>query len=260
MPTYPTTSWRAREALMDRKPFKTSGAFSATEGHTRLPWGHRLPADYAATYWEQSDQIVYTVWSYNTPIAWVLDDGTVVQPPVKYSVTTSKHQGMLYALHLGALGSNADTLDSRVGIRDAAERERQRERDRRAQYRAEASVRDTTRAYYADAAAHRAAVAAAASGASPQDTVHAYRAAREDVYNNGVSANDHERWAQQDAAILEANDAIRQADREDIARLDQEQRTGAPTPTDWSDIVNNHEPYRTTDGAIYSDSYLRRKG
>lgn len=35
----------------------------------------------------------YVVWSYSTPIAWVNHDGTHVIPDVKYSATSSRHQG-----------------------------------------------------------------------------------------------------------------------------------------------------------------------
>ena len=43
----------------------------------------------------------YIVFSYNTPIAWVEEDGTVVVPDVKYSVTTSRQQGYCQAWLLG---------------------------------------------------------------------------------------------------------------------------------------------------------------
>lgn len=43
--------------------------------------------------------IKYVVYSYSTPIAWALDDNTWVMPKDKYSVTTSKHQGLVrYAI------------------------------------------------------------------------------------------------------------------------------------------------------------------
>lgn len=37
----------------------------------------------------------YVVWSYVTPIAWVTRDGLFVIPAVKYSPTTSNHQGLV---------------------------------------------------------------------------------------------------------------------------------------------------------------------
>ena len=39
----------------------------------------------------------YVVYSYWTPIAWAYGD-TVRVPEARYSVTTSRHQGMLYRL------------------------------------------------------------------------------------------------------------------------------------------------------------------
>jgi len=36
----------------------------------------------------------YVVWSYDTPIAWVRQDGTNVVPNVGYSPTTGQHQAM----------------------------------------------------------------------------------------------------------------------------------------------------------------------
>jgi len=83
-----TDSWRKRI------PFDTHGALSAMAG---AYWDSgRMPSEYATQYRAQRNDIVYTVLSYGTPIAWVLSDGTEVKPPVKYSVTTSKHQGKIY--------------------------------------------------------------------------------------------------------------------------------------------------------------------
>ncbi len=36
--------------------------------------------------------VVYVVYSYATPIAWVTDSGVVVNPQTSYSPTTSRHQ------------------------------------------------------------------------------------------------------------------------------------------------------------------------
>lgn len=40
--------------------------------------------------------ITFIVYSYSTPIAWRRGDGNWIKPSVKYSVTTSMHQGCLY--------------------------------------------------------------------------------------------------------------------------------------------------------------------
>jgi len=126
MAKFGSNSWQAREALADRKAFKTYGSFKAT-GPEALPWGNRLPADWRERYERQYDEITYVVWSYDTPIAWVLEDGSVIKVNHKWSVTTSKHQGMLYAL--------TASTETRNGIFDAAARERQSQRNKRAEAR-----------------------------------------------------------------------------------------------------------------------------
>jgi hypothetical protein len=54
----------------------------------------RLDSMWASLYAVQHDEIVYTVLSYDTPIAWVLRTGAVIIPDAKYSVTTSHHQSL----------------------------------------------------------------------------------------------------------------------------------------------------------------------
>lgn len=51
-----------------------------------------LRAEWRAAWDRDAEIIEYVVWSFRTPIAWVLGDGSVVQPDVKYSLTTSEHQ------------------------------------------------------------------------------------------------------------------------------------------------------------------------
>lgn len=124
MARYATNSWQAREALMDREPYRTGGSMYAL---TSAPYGHgRLNPEWAARYSADFDKIVYTVVSYSTPIAWVLDSGEVVKVGQKFSVTTSGHQGMLYALDTAKLSQ-----DSKIGIREGAQRERDRARAQR---------------------------------------------------------------------------------------------------------------------------------
>lgn len=64
----------------------------------------RLPDEWRAKWHEDKGEIDYAIWSYGTPIAWRVTDmwlGNLgqcysshwVMPDVKYSVTTSKHQG-----------------------------------------------------------------------------------------------------------------------------------------------------------------------
>lgn len=87
---------RVAQAIANREPFTTSGALRGTtynhEGSGRLQ-GPDLEAWYADV-----NGIVYVVYSYATPIAWVTEDGRVHKVAQRFSVTTSKHQGTLYML------------------------------------------------------------------------------------------------------------------------------------------------------------------
>ena len=67
-------------------------------------WTGYLPDEWRKPYvYDDAPNIVYTVYSYGTPIAWVVRtfdtwNSTVdrwVIPPVKYSRTTSKHQNIV---------------------------------------------------------------------------------------------------------------------------------------------------------------------
>ncbi|MCT9080480.1 hypothetical protein [Streptomyces fulvoviolaceus] len=124
-----THSWAAREALARREPFHTYGAFRAVDGYS-LPFGNWLPSCWQERYRADGDEITYTVLSYGTPIAWVLRSGEVVIPDVKYSRTTTDHQGLLYAL-----GQPADGPLAR-----AAQEERQAARARTVRRREPAVV------------------------------------------------------------------------------------------------------------------------
>lgn len=237
MSKYATTSWQAREALSERRAYTTHGAMYAIEGVTGTG---RLPRDWADEYRADMDHITYTVVSYSTPIAWVLDNGTVVIPDVKYSVTTSKHQGMLYAL--GA------TERTRNGIADAAVRERQRERDRQARNR-EARVRAmdvaVQRATQPGGVAYQAPHRTAAEWAEqfPQDAPTG-PLSQEEMDRRRLAREERE---QEDATLLITS----QAGREDYERSQER-------PT-WEDGWYAPRPYATTDGAIYSDDYLFRR-
>lgn len=79
-----------------RTPFNCNNTLRGFEG-TSATMG-QLPQEWRNVYRNAEDRedIAFTVVSYSTPIAWVLNDGEIVKPPVKYSVTTSKHQGKIY--------------------------------------------------------------------------------------------------------------------------------------------------------------------
>jgi hypothetical protein len=83
-------------ALAKRKPFKRSSfAMWAIEGASNQHG--RLPDSVRDEYVCDMGRIAYTVLSYATPIAWVLTDGAVKVPDVRYSSTTSHHQHLCRA-------------------------------------------------------------------------------------------------------------------------------------------------------------------
>ena len=87
-------------ALESGESFTTSGALSG-EPYPLTVGGGRLSYDWASLI----DRPVYVIRSYATAIAWQNHDGTWIMPDVRYSPTTSKHQGTVrYALNMiGAL-------------------------------------------------------------------------------------------------------------------------------------------------------------
>ena len=98
-----TTTRNAHGAIAARETFKASALKGRNvESTDNTGWNMgRLPAE----WYEAFDACVktahdafpgYVVYSYETPIAWAYWDGRdiiEVVPNVKYSVTTSKHQG-----------------------------------------------------------------------------------------------------------------------------------------------------------------------
>ena len=85
-------------ALNNRKTFGkdvTGSAMSAVWLPDRIERG-QFPADRELP---RPDEVEYVVYSYETPIAWLLKDGTVIVPNVRYSNTTTNHQS-LCRIHL----------------------------------------------------------------------------------------------------------------------------------------------------------------
>lgn len=100
--TRPTISSRDRkvaEMIRDRKGFKTYGAFSARTVDGLGNWDSgRLYGEDAEQFRQDCTNIQYVVYSYSTPIAWHCMTGEWYVARGKWSVTTSKHQGMLYLI------------------------------------------------------------------------------------------------------------------------------------------------------------------
>jgi len=85
-------------------PFRTHGALRSetVNGTADAAWmfarGYgRLPRDWARTLTARRDVIDYVIYSYATPIAWHDKEAGWVVPDVRYSVTTSRHQGTVRA-------------------------------------------------------------------------------------------------------------------------------------------------------------------
>lgn len=98
MKTLNTRSIATAQAIADRADFKTYGALrgawdtSVSYGILPSEWAKTLDSDRRAS----DGGRVYVVYSYSTPIAWFTDANGWRVPTVKYSVTTTRHQGNLY--------------------------------------------------------------------------------------------------------------------------------------------------------------------
>lgn len=101
MPELRWNSPAIMEALVARAPFSVSNFLATTEPTAYDQLGH-LPQSFRNKLGQQliDCRVTYVVYSYETPIAWVVDGHTVVIPDVRYSLTTGKHQKLVRE-HLG---------------------------------------------------------------------------------------------------------------------------------------------------------------
>ncbi|WP_344547368.1 hypothetical protein [Actinomadura fulvescens] len=99
-----------REYLAARVPF-TAGSMTA-QSSPRTTWGTVpamgiMPDELADLCRDELARAVYVVYSYRTPIAWVLKDQDgqerTVIPPVEYTRTTARHLNLCRA-HLAPHG------------------------------------------------------------------------------------------------------------------------------------------------------------
>lgn len=88
--TVNTTGWWVyRDAMRAGEDFTTYGNLHGSAGPaTSIGW---LPE----VFWESARHASYVVYSYQTPIAWRLENGWFA-PEVRYTVTTSKAQGRIF--------------------------------------------------------------------------------------------------------------------------------------------------------------------
>lgn len=81
---------QAQQAIADLRPFQiTTGNLRGMTEYDGTGW---LPAKYNTMEMVLSP---YKVYSYGTPIAWIDRQGRWAVPRVVYSVTTSRHQGLV---------------------------------------------------------------------------------------------------------------------------------------------------------------------
>ena len=88
---------QAVRAIADRMTFQ-AGALNASRIHRVNPYSEGIMSGEAYEQWRAdclADRITYVVRSYYTPIAWFTTDRGWIVPADKYSVTTSRHQGIV---------------------------------------------------------------------------------------------------------------------------------------------------------------------
>ena len=91
---FATNNYHALAACINEGvAFRTPGRIRGVPG---VAWyietAGRLSDEDAAAYKRDGEHIVYTILSYDTPIAWVLDDGTYVLIEDRITPTTARHQ------------------------------------------------------------------------------------------------------------------------------------------------------------------------
>jgi hypothetical protein len=79
-----------------------------------------LPNEWCQYLRQFGQHITYSVMSYQTPVAWVMRDGRVIVPPVRYSQTTGRHMQALGVRWSPAVvdtdvGPAPEATDARLG-------------------------------------------------------------------------------------------------------------------------------------------------
>lgn len=88
-------------------------AFTNSSNTFRGKYGQSLSLGSMPSVWQpvyDNAKVIYTVFSYHTPIAWLDSDGNWTVPAVTYSMTTSQHQSKLRA----ALTYNGTTYTEKL--------------------------------------------------------------------------------------------------------------------------------------------------
>lgn len=74
----------------------TTGSMRGITGTPVLPREHALNSVERDRFLDDMPRIVYTIFSYDTPIAWVMRDGSKYRVSQKFSQTTSCHAGLTF--------------------------------------------------------------------------------------------------------------------------------------------------------------------
>ena len=85
--------WGLGKVLGARETWRTHGALRGGP-HAPFQTG-RLPADWCRTLQARSHLVDYTIYSYQTPIAWHDKESGWIIPAEHYSVTTTRHQNLV---------------------------------------------------------------------------------------------------------------------------------------------------------------------
>lgn len=92
MPIVKITNRDIPAMVRDREHFKVNSVKTAAEPAKQF-YGYGYAYHLTAEQKEQIDTSAYVVYSYVTPIAWQLPDGSLYLDEHKYSPTTSRTQG-----------------------------------------------------------------------------------------------------------------------------------------------------------------------
>lgn len=95
MTQYGEAAANTRRLIVDRKEFEILN-LSGSRPHvanreSRMPWAWRR--DYEESMFH--GEILYEVRSWQTPIAWYVEDEGWVMPAIGYTAYTSRHQGLV---------------------------------------------------------------------------------------------------------------------------------------------------------------------
>lgn len=94
MTVFKTNDYAGLRFCIDHdQDFITNGRIRGYQGQTAPDCEGQLDAPWGDWYRETLNTIVYTVMSYDTPIAWKYQDGKWFVVDQKFSQTTSRHQG-----------------------------------------------------------------------------------------------------------------------------------------------------------------------